>query len=201
MGKTSSQSATSVLDMIREIDDDDFAAELETILAERRILKSLIAMRIAAGVSQGDIADKLGCSQSRVSKLERANDGDLKLDELAAYGAATGREFEIIGHRKGSTPVDRVKAYVFCIRRELQFVASLVKGDQSMAQGVSAFIGEALFNVVKAMKDAAKTLPKRPPITMELDADELDDDCPTDPAPSRKRATRKRKGEAVPAAS
>ncbi|MBI1311939.1 helix-turn-helix domain-containing protein [bacterium] len=201
MGKTSSKSATSVLDMIREIEDDDFAAELETILAERRILKSLIAMRIAAGVSQGDIADKLGCSQSRVSKLERANDGDLKLDELAAYGAATGREFEILAHRKGSTPVDRVKAYAFCIHRELKFLASLAKGDQSMAQGVSAFIGEALFNVVKAMKDAAKTLPKRPPITMELDADELDDDCPDEAAAAqpRKRAKRRRREDAVPA--
>lgn len=197
MGKKSSKSATSVLDMIREIEDDDFTAELETILAERRILKSLIAMRIAAGVSQGDIADRLECSQSRISKLERAKDGDLKLDELAAYGAATGHEFEIIRHRKGSTPVDRVKAYAFCIHRELKLLASLAKCDQKISKGVGEFFGETFFNMVNLMNDAARGLPERPLITMESDADELDDDGPSEVVPARKRARRKASGETL----
>lgn len=200
MSKSPPKPVTNVVDLVRDIADDDFVSELETILSERSILKSLIAARLAGGVSQGEIAEKLGCSQSRISKLERGMDRDLKLEELAAYGAATDREFEIIGHRKGSTPVDRVKSYVFAIHRELQFLAELAKGDQKIAKGVSSFFGEAFFNVVNLMNDAAKSLPDRPLITMQLDADECDEDDTVEPAtPTRKRARRKNRQEPVSA--
>ena len=99
MSKTRDKPITNVVDLIRDIADADFVEELEEHLRQGAILRSLMAKRIAKGVSQGDIAERLGCSQSRVSKLERGTDGDLKLEELAAYGEATGHEFEIIGHR------------------------------------------------------------------------------------------------------
>ncbi|MDA0922039.1 MAG: transcriptional regulator [Planctomycetota bacterium] len=190
---------TNVLDLVSGIVDQDFVDELDSVLRQGAILRSLIAKRVAEGVSQAEIAEKLNCSQSRVSKLERGRDGDLKLEELAAYGNAIGREFEIIGHHKGSTPVDRVKSYVFAIHRELQFLAELAKDDQKISKGVSNFFGEAFFNVVNLMNDAAKSLPDRPLITMQMDADECGDEASAEKAlPVRKRATRKRNDEAVP---
>lgn len=199
MSKAPAKPITSVVDLIEDIADDDFVEELETVLNERQILKSLMGKRIAKGVSQGDIAERLGCSQSRISKLERGVDADLKLEELAAYGAAIERDFEIIGHRAGSTPVDRVKTYAFCIHRELMFMASLAKGDKKIARGVNEFIGETLVNMVGLLNDAGRALPERPRITMQLDADEANDVETATPAPARKRATRKRREDPVTA--
>jgi transcriptional regulator with XRE-family HTH domain len=195
MSKTRDKPITNVVDLIRDIADADFVEELEEHLRQGAILRSLMAKRIAKGVSQGDIAERLGCSQSRVSKLERGTDGDLKLEELAAYGEATGHEFEIIGHRLGSRPVDRVKAYVLCIHRELQSLTSMATDDDRIADGFTEFFGETFFNLVNLLNDAAKTLPDRPLISIQLDAD-VENEPAADPAqPARQRARRKRPGE------
>jgi transcriptional regulator with XRE-family HTH domain len=192
MSKPKTKPITNVVELIRDIADNEFVEELEQVLNERQVLKSLIGKRIAKGVSQGDIAERLGCSQSRVSKLERGTDSDLKLDELAAYGAATGQEFEIIGHRVGSRPVDRVKAYALCIHRELQNLASLAKEDDGIAEGVTGFFGETFFNLVNLLNDAARTLPERPLISIQLDPDVENEPQAEHAKPVRQRARRKR---------
>jgi transcriptional regulator with XRE-family HTH domain len=200
MNKTTTKPITSVTDLVSGIADEDFVDELNSILSERSILKSLIAARIANGTSQKDIADKLNCSQSRVSKLERGRDRDLRLEELAAYGEVTGHEFEIVGLPKGSTPVDRVKTFAFCIHRELRFMAALAKDDQKIAKGVAEFFGEALLNMVSLLNDAGKSLSDRPLITMQLDADKAETTDFTEPETKmRKRVSKRASRETVPA--
>ena len=184
---------TNVVDMVRDFADDDFAQELEQQIAERTIVKSLIGARVSRNVSQDDIAQQLGCTQSRVSKIEGGKDADLTLGELAAYASAFGNELEIVPHPIGSKAVDRVKTFARCIHRELKGLARLAKGDQSIAAGAEGFFGETFYNMVRFIQDAAKDLPKRPSISMQLGS-ELDDAQPEAakavPA-SRKRARRK----------
>jgi transcriptional regulator with XRE-family HTH domain len=200
MNKTTTKPITSVTDLVSGIADEDFVDELNSILSERSILKSLIAARIANGTSQKDIADKLNCSQSRVSKLERGRDRDLRLEELAAYGEVTDHEFEIVGLPKGSTPVDRVKTFAFCIHRELRFMAALAKDDQKIAKGVAEFFGEALLNMVSLLNDAGKSLSDRPLITMQLDADKAETtDFTEAETKMRKRVSKRASRETVPA--
>ena len=75
------------------------AARLEEqtrqLLAELRAHR-LAEIRESAGLNQTDLANRLGVSQSRVSRIER---GDLDRTELAtvrAYVGALGGEVEII---------------------------------------------------------------------------------------------------------
>jgi predicted transcriptional regulator len=65
-------------------------------LAERRreLLAQLVAGRRAAGLSQSDVADRMGTSQPAVARLE-AGDVDARMSTVERYAAAVGRRVEL----------------------------------------------------------------------------------------------------------
>ena len=142
MKKKPVQKYDNVVDMLRDLVDDDFANELEERIQSQAIINSLVGRRIAKGMSQSDVAQHLDCSQSRISKIEAGTDAELRLDELMAYGRALGMEFEILAHPLGTSSVDRVKTHAACIQLEMQTLAE--------------------------RKDAGNELPKRPAISLQL---------------------------------
>jgi transcriptional regulator len=92
---------TSVSEMVREISEDrSFVEGFERRMRDRRIIKALLVLRVVRGWNQKDIADRLGCTQSRISKLESSADGDLRLADLRDYASALGQSVEIQIRRK-----------------------------------------------------------------------------------------------------
>ena len=57
--------------------------------ARRRLVDELVARRRAQGLSQTEVAARMGTSQSAVARLE-ASTGDLKVTTLERYAAAVG---------------------------------------------------------------------------------------------------------------
>jgi transcriptional regulator with XRE-family HTH domain len=57
--------------------------------ARRRLVDELVVRRRAAGLSQTEVAARMGTSQSAVARLE-ASTGDLKVSTLERYAAAVG---------------------------------------------------------------------------------------------------------------
>jgi predicted transcriptional regulator len=62
-------------------------------MAERRraLAGELASTRVALGLSQTEVAARMGTSQSAVARLE-AGDVDIRLSTLERYAAAVGRE-------------------------------------------------------------------------------------------------------------
>jgi len=62
-------------------------------ISERRhaLAEELTSIRLAAGLSQTEVAARMGTSQSAVARME-AGDGDIRLSTLERYAAAVGRE-------------------------------------------------------------------------------------------------------------
>ena len=90
----------SVSQMVRETSDDPaFTESFEKRLEARKITKDLMILRAVHRLSQRDIAEKVGCTQSRISKLETTNDGDLRLGDLARYSDALGLRVKILLER------------------------------------------------------------------------------------------------------
>jgi transcriptional regulator with XRE-family HTH domain len=60
-------------------------------MADRRraLVEELVARRRAQGLSQTEVAARMGTSQSAVARLE-ASTGDLKVSTLERYAAAVG---------------------------------------------------------------------------------------------------------------
>lgn len=178
----------SVVEMARDIADDaSFAEELEKNLQSRKIARELAVLRASRGLTQTDIARKLGCSQGRISKLENSADVDLKLGELARYASALGLRIRVVPERMGHGAVDRVKHHVFRMKEELDRLAELAGDDHAMAAGVSVFFGEAFFNLIAILQDSARKLPCKPDdgkpyISFEIDNVQPSDgaDCPPD---------------------
>src|SRR5665213_4328722 len=55
---------------------------------ETMIVQNLIQMRRMAGLTQEQLAVKIGKTQGAVSKLESSSDREITLDELQAYSQA-----------------------------------------------------------------------------------------------------------------
>ena len=62
-------------------------------MSQRRqeLASELVAARVAAGLSQTEVAARMGTSQSAVARLE-SGDADIRLSTLDRYAAALGRE-------------------------------------------------------------------------------------------------------------
>jgi len=149
--------------MVRETSEDpSFAESFEKRLQHRRITKDLMVQRAVHRLSQKEIAERIGCTQSRISKLETTTDAELRLGDLARYSDALGLRVKILLEPKESTPVARVKSLAFQIKHETDALAKLAANDHVIAEGVSAFFGEAVFNMVRMLQDSAQKLPPRP---------------------------------------
>ncbi|HEV7898412.1 MAG TPA: helix-turn-helix transcriptional regulator [Planosporangium sp.] len=58
------------------------------------LLADLIAERRAAGLSQAEVAERMGTSQPAVARVE-AGAVDVRLSTLQRYAAAVGRQLEV----------------------------------------------------------------------------------------------------------
>ena len=73
-------------------------------MAERRreLAGELVARRVGLGLSQTEVAARMGTSQSAVARLE-SGDADVKLSTLERYAAALGQQLDwkLKGSSKG----------------------------------------------------------------------------------------------------
>ncbi len=75
--------------------DPQLARAVDERLAEMRIEQELVALREKEGLSQQDLAVRIGASQPYVAKLESGRVRNLGLRTLAKYAAATGTRLTV----------------------------------------------------------------------------------------------------------
>ncbi len=141
---------------------DAFAETVKQRIAQRRIVSTLQAMRVARNIPQSRIAEALQCTQSRVSKIENCDDAELTLKELEAYARVFDCDLNLLFSSRKMTAVDRVQYHAFAIKRELEQMADCAQGDHQIARGVADFYREAFINFIKMIQEAASQLPNQP---------------------------------------
>ncbi len=95
---------TSTIDAIdkRIKDDPEFAAAVETELQTMHIEQELVALRTASGMSQRQLAAKLGVKQPVIAKLESGKSRNIGLQTLVrAVKALNGRVTVSISRDQG----------------------------------------------------------------------------------------------------
>lgn len=170
-------------------EDQTFTRDLATHLGNRRLVHKLTAMRAARGLTQQDVAARMGCTQGRISKMERSDDLELSLASVVQYAQSLGLRLEITLTSEDATAVDRVKHHAFRIKRLTDHLAHLALADEKIAGGVSRFFVEAAFNLLHLLQDSAKKLPKlseESSPTVDVDTCGVDD--PDEPKESRGRS-------------
>lgn len=79
----------SVSDVVRELTNDkDFQEEFDHQIASKALSKMLFALRCNKGISQAEIAEKINCNQSRISKIENSELDEIKVSDLVEYAKA-----------------------------------------------------------------------------------------------------------------
>jgi len=152
----------SVSELVRDIvPDEEFHAAFDEFVARRKLTKQLVALRAARGMSQEDVAAKMACTQSRISKLENAEDDDVRLGDLRAYAEAVGCELVACPIPQDITSVERVKCHTVTIKKHTDDLAQLARTDETIAEGVASFFFELFANFIWVLGDSAKQLPLR----------------------------------------
>jgi transcriptional regulator with XRE-family HTH domain len=155
--------------MVRDLSEDKEQGEkAATRLEQRNIVHGLIGLRIAGGLSQSDMAQRMGCTQSKVSKFESGRDNDLRIGDLYGYTDALGLEMTIYLGKKGRTIADRMRSRVSEIRFLIgQLTKWASHEDDAIANGAGLFVVEQACHLADtllgALRGVSRFLPKLPP--------------------------------------
>ena len=91
----SGRTCRSVDEMLRGHGYRRVADAVRQLSAKTRLIDQLILARVAAGLTQAQLAAKLRCSQSRISKIEDSQDADLCLGDIQAYARIVGLKLQL----------------------------------------------------------------------------------------------------------
>jgi transcriptional regulator with XRE-family HTH domain len=80
----------------------------EMAARRRALLDPLVARRVAAGLTQTEVAARMGTSQSSVARLE-SGAVDARLSTLERYAAVVGAGLRIEPHREAPPPASRTQ--------------------------------------------------------------------------------------------
>lgn len=103
---------------------------------ETQLTKQLARMRLSAGMTQEQLAEKMGCSQSCISKWESGRDEELDIQTLLGYSKATGKRIALLI----GTPFKHVEAinlHLSALQKRLLALAALAheNGELQFHQG------------------------------------------------------------------
>jgi transcriptional regulator with XRE-family HTH domain len=147
----------SVADMVRDTSEPEFAARFKEQQEEFSISRHLFLMRNKAGLTQAQLALKIGCQQNRISRLEKTPNAKIRLGDLQDYVTAMGVGIGIHMGQKRSA-VDTIKCAAFEIKRQLDKLAGLAQGDEKISAEVRSFSEEYLFNTLRLFGGSRKQL-------------------------------------------
>jgi len=159
-GPPASRSFSSVLDLVKATAGEDHVKSFEEYLEATPLVNAMIRSRAAAGLTQADVAGRMNCTQSAVSKLEHSADGDLTIRDIAKYLNSTGERLTVAIGRQPSL-VERIKESAMALKQDLDNLADLSANtdDTKLRNAIGSFFNEAWFNLSTIVFDAARKLP------------------------------------------
>ena len=133
----------------------DIVAELER---ETHLTKQLARMRATAGLTQEQLAEKMGCSQSCISKWESGRDEELDIHTLRGYSQATGQRIGLLI----GTPFNHVEAinlHLSALQKRLLALAALARENGELQSDINSFFGESCFNIMQILAKCHQEMP------------------------------------------
>jgi len=155
---------TTASSVIAELcDDNSIARDVEARMSQTKFVSMLTEARARKGMTQKDIAAKIGTSVSKVSRFEASNDDDLRIGDAKDYLNALDLEASIAFFDKSMPTTNQIKHYIFEIEKLLTHLTSIAKtcdDDRQIVDGISRFRGEVLYNFMIKYIMSGKDFPK-----------------------------------------
>ncbi len=122
------------------------------------LVKLLCQARVAAGITQEEMAKGLNTTQPTISKLETGRDDELTVGEIEGYSKVLGKNISVI-FGEPLTDAEGVKMHALAMRRHLLSLAKTAHRDEEIEKEVQAFFGEAFFNLLNILVTSSQQLP------------------------------------------
>lgn len=159
----------SVEDLLRgENVTADVQSKVDQLRKETGLTEILANLRVAAGLTQEQVAERFGVSQSAISKLESGRDEDLTLGEIRKYAELTGQRIALM-LGKPLTHVEAVKIHALGIRKRLTALAELAHKDEEIERSIQGFFGEAFFNILDILAKCHQQMPHTSGVQLKIE--------------------------------
>ena len=132
-------------------EDAEFKEGLKKRLKNQSIARALFALRLSKNMTQQQLEKKTGLKQSKISKLEKLDNGDFKTEDLAKYCDGLGFNVELAFIPQKMALVDQVKNHFFRMMDALNRLESLAADDKELKNGIGDFFDEATLNMNAAL--------------------------------------------------
>lgn len=133
----------------RTIENKKFTKKAIDGIKNRTISRLLFALRCKNEISQTEMAKKLRCSQSKISKIESSVNEDMSVSDLKDYAKVLNLKLGIAFMNPKVKLVDRVKFHFFEMKKYLDELAELGKENDELTRGLQKFYEEAFFNITE----------------------------------------------------
>lgn len=136
----------------------DVKEKVECQVKGKTLSRYLYFLRCSNNLTQAEMAKKLKCSQSRISKIETAFDKDLTMGDILDYANVCNLDAEIGFRDKKVKKVDLIKYHAFRINEYLDELRELAKEDDKLIDAVIDFHEEAEFNLNRLVRKSKNLL-------------------------------------------
>ena len=129
--------------------------KVRQLVSECHIATRLAQLRHQAGITQKEMADKLGVTQSAISQLEAGNDDSITLKQVKEYASLTGDKISMFFGR----PYSHTEAVQICgnaLKYRLDKLAELANQNAEIQSEIKGFLGDVfcgLFNIIASCND------------------------------------------------
>lgn len=144
MGET----ITKISDLAKGLGFGDKALQaIEKKVHERSMSRMLTVLRVKAGLSQKEVALKMGVSQSAISKLENAANDSVTFADAGRYLSAIGYEMTV-NASKPKTIAERIRGSYLHLIKLFEEFQDCRRDDPEILIGMAKFESEAAKNVL-----------------------------------------------------
>ncbi len=152
-------------------------------LDSRKLAKTLFALRNKAGLTQNELAEKTGITQSKVSKIEHAQDVTLTIGDILQFCDGLNLQLHLGLMPEGMSLVNKVKFHWNELQKHLETIQEISNGDTVMEKAARDFTFEAAHNITNGLFDCLENvMPKQKQeelftVSAPSDSKERPEDC------------------------
>ncbi len=150
-----------VLKMVRHtVPDEDFKDKSDGYSSDYGVSRSLTALRCSHDVTQAELAERAGCTQSKISRIENSPNDRLKLEALAMYARAFNMRVSFDFERE-LPAADAIGGLARQIRTSLDDVDETTRNDGAAERGAERTYEEFLFQMLDLFMEKLEALRSR----------------------------------------
>ena len=126
-----------------------------------QLVNTLLQLRIEKGISQKELAKRIGCDPSKISRIEAGKDLQLRMGDVMQYLSALNVKMNMVFEDTSLPVAEQIKQHVFLIHEKLEELVKLAKqvdGDKIIINKIHVFCSEVLFNFLSRFGDSYKKL-------------------------------------------